>query len=202
MAENKKSFILYVDIIHTVKHLTDEQAGKLFKHVLSYCNDENPVSDDVITNVSFEPIKQALKRDLKKYENYIEKQKANGRKGGRPKAKKPNPLFENPTKAKKADSVSVSDSDINTNVLNVRQIDIYILELKSQEQFLEGLYMTHKFKPKVMGKLALRFKEHLKMFPKQHENFINFRNHFKSWVDQQVRNNKLGEYLKHQKGEL
>ena len=73
MAENKKSFVLYTDLIHTVQHLTDEQTGKLFKHILSYVNDENPISDDVITNLSFEPVKQALKRDLKKYESYINK---------------------------------------------------------------------------------------------------------------------------------
>jgi len=199
MAENKKSFILYVDLIHTVKHLTDEQAGKLFKHILSYCNDESPVTDDVIINLAFEPIKLQLKRDLKKWENYIEKQKANGKKGGRPKTQKTQAFSKIP---KKADNVTVNVNDINTNVLNVRQIDIYILELKSQEQFLEGLYMTHKFKPKVMGKIALLFKEHLKMFPKQHENFLDFRNHFKSWVDQQVRNKKLGQFLKHQIGEL
>jgi len=29
MAEGKKSFLLYCDLIHTVKHLTDEKAGEL-----------------------------------------------------------------------------------------------------------------------------------------------------------------------------
>lgn len=69
MAENKKSFVLYADLIHTVKHLSNEQAGELFKHVLKYVNDENPISDNIIINLSFEPIKQQLKRDLKKYES-------------------------------------------------------------------------------------------------------------------------------------
>jgi len=69
MAENKKSFVLYSDIIHTVKHLSDEQKGQLFMHILSYVNDENPVTDNVIINLAFEPIKQQLKRDLAKYED-------------------------------------------------------------------------------------------------------------------------------------
>ncbi len=68
MAENKKSFVLYTDLIHTVKHLTDEQKGKLFMHILSYVNDENPITEDVIINLAFEPVKQQLKRDLEKYE--------------------------------------------------------------------------------------------------------------------------------------
>lgn len=65
MAVDKKSFVLYSDIIHTIKHLTDEQKGRLFIHILEYVNDENPITEDVITNLSFEPIKQQLKRDLK-----------------------------------------------------------------------------------------------------------------------------------------
>ena len=61
MAENKKSFLLYCDIIHTIQQLSDEQAGNLFKHILQYVNDENPSTDNVITNIAFEPIKQQLK---------------------------------------------------------------------------------------------------------------------------------------------
>ena len=73
MAQDKKSFLLYTDLIHTVKKLNDEQAGKLFKHVLEYVNDLNPQTDDILLQVCFEPIKQSLKRDLRKYENMREK---------------------------------------------------------------------------------------------------------------------------------
>jgi len=68
MAKDKKSFVLYADQIHTVKHLTDEQAGQLYKHLLAYVNDEDPVLENPILNIAFEPIKQQLKRDLVKYE--------------------------------------------------------------------------------------------------------------------------------------
>jgi nitrous oxide reductase len=68
MAENKKSFLLYTDVHHTVKKLTDEQSGKLFKHILAYVNDENPELNDFVLEIAFEPIKQNLKRDLRKYE--------------------------------------------------------------------------------------------------------------------------------------
>lgn len=77
MAKDKKSFLLYCDLIHTVKKLSDEQAGKLLKHILSYVNDENPVANDVIIDLVFEPIKQQLKRDLKKYEGTCETNKEN-----------------------------------------------------------------------------------------------------------------------------
>ena len=68
MAKDKKGFILYCDVIHTVEKLTDEQAGKLFKHILKYVNDQDPIPEDIITEIAFEPIKQSLKRDLQKYE--------------------------------------------------------------------------------------------------------------------------------------
>ena len=62
MAENKKAFVLYTDIIETVKQLDDLKAGELFKHILKYVNDENPKSDDPIINLVFTPIKLQLKR--------------------------------------------------------------------------------------------------------------------------------------------
>lgn len=67
MAENKKSVLLYCDIIHTVEVLSDDEAGRLFKHYLRYINDQNPNPPDKITQIVFEPIKQNLKRDLNKW---------------------------------------------------------------------------------------------------------------------------------------
>jgi hypothetical protein len=71
--ENKKSFILYCDLIHTVNKLPDETAGKLLKHILAYVNDLNPETNDILVEVAFEPIKQAMKRDLKKWETELER---------------------------------------------------------------------------------------------------------------------------------
>jgi hypothetical protein len=119
MAKDKKSFILYTDQSGVFNQLPDEIAGKLIKHIFAYVNDENPITEDLIINIAFEPIKQSLKRDLKRYEEYVDKQSVNGAKGGRP--KKPTetqitqPFFNKP---KKADSVSVSDS-VNDNDINI-----------------------------------------------------------------------------------
>lgn len=72
MDEDKKGFILYKDLIHTVEKMPDDKAGQLLKHILSYVNDKNPETDDLIIQLTFEPIKQQLKRDLKKYKNTLE----------------------------------------------------------------------------------------------------------------------------------
>jgi hypothetical protein len=112
MAKDKKSFVLYCDQQGVFNKLPDEIAGRLIKHIFAYVNDENPPCDDLLLSIAFEPIQQSLKRDLKKYEVYIDKQKENGAKGGRPKreeeTQKTQPFFQEP---KKADSVSVSVSD-------------------------------------------------------------------------------------------
>tara|TARA_R110002074_G_scaffold395834_1_gene584592 strand:- start:1912 stop:2601 length:690 start_codon:yes stop_codon:yes gene_type:complete len=117
MAENKKSFVAYCDWQETFEELSDEEAGKLVKHLFNYVNDKNPETSDKLTKMCFIPIKQSLKRDLKKYETYKEKQSVNGKKGGRPKnptlSQKTQPFIKKP---KKADSVSVSDNVSDTPI--------------------------------------------------------------------------------------
>ena len=81
MAKDKKSFILYADLVYTLERLSDEQAGQLFKHILRYVNDLNPQTDDVLLQVCFEPIRQNLKRDLRKYEQMIKNRSEAGKKG-------------------------------------------------------------------------------------------------------------------------
>ncbi len=130
MAENKKSFLLYCDLIHTVKKMPKEKAGELFLIILQYVNDENPIIDDILIDLVFEPIKQQFKRDLEKYRNTIERNKKNGAKGGRPKnpiePKKPSGLFNNPTKPKKADNDKDKDKDKDND--NVKEIKISIYD--------------------------------------------------------------------------
>jgi len=78
MAEGKKSFVLYTDTIHVVEKLDDVKAGLLFKHLLRYVNDLNPITDDFIVDIAFEPIKQQLKRDLRDWEERKETKSESG----------------------------------------------------------------------------------------------------------------------------
>jgi hypothetical protein len=122
MAENKKSFVLYADIIHTVSILDDAKAGKLFKHILDYVNDNNPISDDMFINIAFEPIKQQLKRDLQKWDEIRNKRAVAGSIGGHSKAKrsKTKQIVANAKSAKQnVANVAVNVNDnVNVNVIN------------------------------------------------------------------------------------
>lgn len=128
MAENKKSFLLYCDLIHTIEQMPKDLAGELFLHILKYVNDKSPESENLIINLTFEPIKQSLKRDLIKYENICNRNGINGLKGGRPKnpnkPKEPSGLITNPKKPKQPDSDSDSDSEIILLNNNITPLEI------------------------------------------------------------------------------
>ncbi len=81
MAEDKKGFVLYADLIHTIDKMPNDKAGELFKHILKYVNDLNPETEDLIIQLTFEPIKQQLKRDLEKYNKSKEDKSLQGRIG-------------------------------------------------------------------------------------------------------------------------
>jgi uncharacterized phage protein (TIGR02220 family) len=123
MAENKKSFILYCDLIHQVEGLTDDEAGKLLKHLLRYVNDQNPCAEDRLTAIVFEPIKQQLKRDLIKWEGKSDVRSETGRLGGiksgetRRKQKEANEANEaNASKTKQKEANEPVNVTVNDNV--------------------------------------------------------------------------------------
>ena len=161
MAENKRSFLLYADLIHTVNKLPDKEAGILMKLILSYVNDENPDIDsyDFVIQIAFEPIKQQLKRDLQKYQNIVERNKINGSKGGRPKkAKEPSGLTGNPNKPRKADSDNdtVNGSDMKKYIYsNFYDSEIQKTTNPKYEQFVKYLFGNNKLKIKLSGVLSI-----------------------------------------------
>jgi len=67
MAENKKSFVLYADMIKSLEHLTNEEMGVLFRHLFDYVNDKNPILTDRLLLTAWKPIELTLKRDLVKF---------------------------------------------------------------------------------------------------------------------------------------
>lgn len=130
--ENKTSFYLHNDMLNVLDKLTDEQAGKLFKAIKNY---QHGIEDelDLLLEITFMPFKNQFDRDMVKYQSVVERNKENGKKGGRPKKTQDNPknpsgFLNNPEKPKESlkekdnDNDSVNDIDDDTLINTVCNI--------------------------------------------------------------------------------
>lgn len=187
MATDKKSVVLYCDIIHTVKELTDEEAGRLFKHYLAYINDLNPIPPDKLTQVIFEPIKQSLKRDLKKWEDKRGKRSDAGKKGMEKRwgnnnnvitnITNDNNVIENITNITVSDSVSVSDSvNVSDIIIEQKTFDLTV----GQSESLKMKFPILKQIP--ISELLDKFNFHLVGQSKSHDKQTEYVKHLFNWV--------------------
>ena len=129
MAEGKNKITIYRDWIDFFEPLTDEEAGKLIKHLLRYTDDQNPISDRM-TELLFLPIKKTLKRDLKEWEAKCEKNKLNGMTGGRPKTK-PNETQNNRTVNFETENNPIIDIDIDNKIIDIIKEDSMLVKTAS-----------------------------------------------------------------------
>lgn len=111
MAKDKKTVVIYSDWIATFEKLTNEEAGKLIKHLLRYVNDLNP-SADRMTEILFEQFKQQLKRDLVKWEEIKEARSKAGRNGGIKSG------LSRRSKTKQNEANEAVNDNVNVNVIN------------------------------------------------------------------------------------
>lgn len=127
MAENKKSFVLYADLIKSIEHLTNEEKGILFNHLLEYVNDKNPVLEDRLILTAWKPIELQLKRDLIKFEEVKAKRSEAGKRSAELRALKNDEInLTNPTSVESVeqsltnptDNVNDNDND-NDNVNDI-----------------------------------------------------------------------------------
>jgi hypothetical protein len=111
MAKDKKTVVIYSDWIATFDKLTDEEAGKLIKHLLRYVNDQNPEADRM-TELLFAQMQQQLKRDLKKWEQIKEARSKAGRFGGIKSGETRR------SKTKQNETNEAVNDNVNVNVIN------------------------------------------------------------------------------------
>jgi hypothetical protein len=149
MAENKKSFVLYADLLKSIEHLTNEEKGILFNHLLEYVNDKNPILEDRLVLTAWKPIELQLKRDLVKFEEVRVKRSEAGKKSAELKAQ------QNLTNSTSVESVkqtstnstdNVNDND-NVNVINNKIESRKLKFANTLKPFLEtyGKEMIRKF---------------------------------------------------------
>jgi hypothetical protein len=156
--QGKKSFTAYCDWIDLFETLSDEELGKLTRHIFRYVNDLNPEPPDRLTLLLFAPIKSTLKRDLQRWLLKAEVNKNNGSKGGRPKKTqqnptKPNGFLENPNNPEKPVSVSVRVSD-SVKVKEIKEEYTHPLILFAKENAPDVMKMKAPLTNELCDKLA------------------------------------------------
>lgn len=109
---------LFGDTSATVDMLSDAEAGRLFKAVLHYAagrTDELPGQEKLV----FAMLVAQFERDAVSYQDYCDRQRSNGKRGGRP--KKPTGFSENPEnplvflETQKTQDVDI-DKDIDVDI--------------------------------------------------------------------------------------
>lgn len=78
------SFILYTSYYTLIEGLTDEQLGQLTRAIFLYARDGETISLEPVVRMAFGFIVDDMKRNKAKYEEKVERWRANGKKGGRP----------------------------------------------------------------------------------------------------------------------
>lgn len=155
MAEGKKSFVLYSDMLQSIEHLTNEEKGILFNHLLEYVNDLNPILNDRLILTAWKPIELSLKRDLVKFEEVKTKRSDAGKRSAKLRALKlqeqnstnstsvesAEQVSTNPT-----DSVNVIVSDINKKLLSeieISNVDVSLLHYAKTAKEFQRLFIQN-----------------------------------------------------------
>lgn len=220
MATDKKSFVLYADNYGLIKQLPDDVAGRLLKHIFAYVNDENPVSDDLLLNIAFEPIKMALKRDLKKYEQIKEKRSLAGKKSAEQRQQNStnpthvdfvqqtstNPTVSDSDNVSVIDSVSDSDNVLSKDNIIIPEIENFgsvaiedfnflhskILKFESPS-WLESVAMQQKITIEEIQNKIDEFVLFLSTTETQHKSKKAFLEHFINWLTKKNNSEKNGK---------
>ena len=129
MATGKKSFVLYSDMLQSIQHLTNEEKGILFNHLLEYVNDLKPILNDRLILTAWKPIELSLKRDLVKFEEVKAKRSDAGKRSAELRAlKAQEQTSTNPTSVESVEQTPTNPTDndndnVNDNVINNNNIN-------------------------------------------------------------------------------
>ena len=125
----RPSFLIYKSFYEPIKILSYENKGKLFEAIFEYQINGKLEAEPQI-QMAFAFFKNQFELDQEKWEKKVAAQRANGKKGGRPKSsdgidsgeEKPNQThgnFKNPTKPKKAEKEKEKGKEKEKEKVNI-----------------------------------------------------------------------------------
>ena len=186
--EGKKSFVLYTDQREVFDELSDEDAGRLIKHIFSYVNDENPSTDDLLLKVAFLPIKTQLKRDLKMWdEKKLQRAEAGIAKSSNAKQSLANPSNATNDVANLAVNVNVNGNDIYKQTSSELKVDVeshnqIFRQLWKSTAWLEGIAIKNKVTTKEVQNHLNEFREECILKEELKVSQKDAKEHFINWI--------------------
>ena len=162
----RPSFLIYKKFYKPIKNLSDEDKGKLFKAIFEYQTQDFDGPEQVIEpqiHMAFEFFKNQFELDNKKWEKRVEANRANGKKGGRPKnpveddatdektsePNETNRFINNPIKTKKGEKeiekeiekvIEKEKENININMANPTQMMVFGIKSARSKEMLEEVW--------------------------------------------------------------
>ena len=193
MAENKKGFVLYADQRSIIDMLSNEKAGELIKHIFSYVNDENPINNDPLVLLAFEPIKLQLKRDLIKWEDTRSKRSKAGKISAEKRSKHNKHML---THVQSVEHNSTNSTVIVNDTVNVTVKDIYSFDefWSTYDKSVDKQKCKTKFE-KLSHEVKLKIKEVLHLYIQSTPD-KQFRKNPQTWLNGQCWNDEVKTIMK------
>jgi len=193
MAENKKGFVLYADQRSIIDMLSNEKAGELIKHIFSYVNDENPINNDPLVLLAFEPIKLQLKRDLIKWEDTRSKRSKAGKISAEKRSKQNEHML---THVQSVEHNSTNSTVIVNDTVNVTVKDIYSFDefWSTYGKSIDKNKCKAKFE-KLSNEVKLKIKEVLPLYVQSTPD-KQFRKNPQTWLNGQCWNDEVKTIMK------
>lgn len=191
MAENKKGFVLYADQKSIIDMLPNEKAGELIKHIFAYVNDENPVNNDPLILMAFEPIKLQLKRDLIKWEDTRSKRSKAGIISAEKRKQQNQHMLTHVESVQHNSTHSTVIVKDNVNVNDIYSFDEF---WSTYGRSIGKKDCKAKFE-KLSDEVKLKIKEVLPLYVQSTPD-IQFRKHPKTWLHQECWNDDIKTIIK------
>ena len=120
-------FYCYLDNGVYLEHLSDEQAGVLWKSLFEYANSgERCSSKDPVVQFGFDVFKNNIDRDFERYHNKCEKNRANASKRKRPLTNVSQTSQEKEKEEEKEKDIYIVEQDSTTHISEIKEIVDYL----------------------------------------------------------------------------
>ncbi|MBS9774738.1 MAG: hypothetical protein KGV59_06240 [Tenacibaculum sp.] len=168
----RDSFVFYKSWLNVIKDLPKDVQLEIYHAIMEYAINGNLVELKPMAKVAFAFIKQDIDRDTEKYISIVERNRENGKKGGRPKTQKTQVVIEKPKKADNDNNNSNNNGDFSNAVLtNPQYLEVTAMQLKTNTDTIKH-YLS-------------KFDKHLIQIGEVKQTEREFKQHFTYWLNKQ-----------------